>query len=84
MADDKKIAFVPSSELKQKLDKLQHEMKLESPAEVISLALSMLEISLGRDVELADNTSRYKISRFAKYNQTVSFEDHDDGSGSQD
>ncbi|KXK27338.1 MAG: hypothetical protein TR69_WS6001000213 [candidate division WS6 bacterium OLB20] len=78
--NDKKTAFVPSSELNEKLKRLQEEMHLGSAAEVISLALSMLEISLGREVEVRDSKHSYRISKFSRYNQTVTLDDDDNGS----
>lgn len=84
MDNPKKTAFVASDKLMKRLKKLQEEMKLGTSAEVVSLALSLLEISMGREVELNDNSNKtkFRISNLAKYNQTISFDDEDNGGSS--
>lgn len=78
MADDKKTAFVASEELDERLRRLQKELDLPSTAQVLSLAVSMLEVSLGHEVEIKSAKKRYKISRFSKYNQTIDLDGSSD------
>ncbi|MFQ5493156.1 MAG: hypothetical protein ACE5DX_03295 [Candidatus Dojkabacteria bacterium] len=75
MADTDKIAFVASEELSKKIKRLQKVLALETPGEVISMGLSMLELAQGREIELKDKKKSFKISKFSKYNQTVILDD---------
>lgn len=69
--EEQKKAFIASSELTKKIEKLQKELQLDSAGEVISLGLSMLEMSLGRNVDFQDKDKSYRVSKFAGANQTV-------------
>ncbi len=77
MADEDKIHFVTSDDAAEKIKKLQEKLKVDSPGEVISMALSMLELAIGRDVEFSDKKKSLKVSKFSKLNQTVIIEDGD-------
>jgi len=68
---DDKITFVAPRKVSSKIKQLQEQLKLDSPGEVLSMALSMLELALGREVELKDKKGSYHISKFSKYHQTV-------------
>lgn len=72
----KGTAFVASEELAEKIKQIQSELNLKTPGEVISMGLSLIELSLGREVEFHDRNKTYKTSKFAKYNQTVVLEDN--------
>jgi hypothetical protein len=65
------LTFVASKKLSDKIKELQRQLELESPGEVLSTALSMLELSLGREVEFKDKNGSYKTSKFSKYNHTI-------------
>lgn len=72
MADKhKKKAFVASEELTEKITRIQHELGLASPGEVINMGISLVELALGREVEFHDKNKIYKTNKFSKYNQTV-------------
>lgn len=66
-----KKAFVASDELLERIENLQHELNLESAGEVIALGISMLELSLGRNVEFSEKNKSFRVSKFAGHNQTV-------------
>ena len=46
--------FSASADLSEKIAELQKELNLNSPGEVIALALSLIEISMGRELEISD------------------------------
>lgn len=68
-------AFVPSKELQTKINQIQQELKLEDPAEVISMALYLMDLALGREVEFKDKHQTFRTTKFAEHNQTVILED---------
>lgn len=73
--EKEKIAFVAPKKVTKKIQELQQQLKLDSPGEVIAMALSMLELAIGRNVEYKDGSKKLKISKFSKYNQTVVVDD---------
>ena len=72
--DDQTI-FVASKDLSEKIKKLQQELNLDSPGKVIAMALSLVELSLGREVELWDNEKKIKISKFKNHRQTITLDE---------
>lgn len=70
---DKRYAFVASKHLSKHIDELRVKLGLETNAEVISMALSMLELSLGRNVEVKDRKGNMQVNKFADYQPTVEF-----------
>jgi hypothetical protein len=71
-----KTAFVASKELTTKIEKLQKELGLTSPGEVISLGLSFLELSMGREVEFHEGAKVFKTNKFSQNKLIVSLEDN--------
>lgn len=76
--DDKKLVFVADEDLSGRIKDMQKELNLKSPAEVIAMGLSLLELSVGRNIEIQEKDKKYKIKDLAKYNQTFAIEDDGD------
>ncbi|MCA9383475.1 hypothetical protein KC909_03855 [Candidatus Dojkabacteria bacterium] len=74
MTGKAKTAYVASEALSEKIKKLQDELKLKSPGEVIAMGLSLIELSLGREIEFHEDGKVYKSSKFKGHNQTVELE----------
>jgi hypothetical protein len=75
MDKPKPIAFLADKELAKKIRSMQDTLHLKTPGEVVSRALSLMELSMGRKLELWDNDKKIKIDDFSKFNQTVIVED---------
>lgn len=71
------IAFAFPKNLTKKVLKLQKELGLKSPGEVILKALSLLELSIGRKVELKDKDDTLEISSFEDLRQSIKLEEID-------
>ena len=71
-----KIAVVLPENLSEKVEKLQKELELASPGEVILRALSLLELSMGRKVELKDSNQTLEINEFKKLRQSIQISDN--------
>lgn len=78
MADTQRTAFIADKQLAERIKKIQEELKLDNPGEVLAMAISMIELSLGREVEFHDKQKTYRSNKFAKYNQTVIIDDDGD------
>jgi len=68
---NKNIAFALPENLSKKIIELQKEMNLKTPGEVILKALSLLELSMGREVEIKDEEKKYRIKSFENYRQSI-------------
>ena len=71
MKNNKQIAYLASEEISSKIQKLQEELNLKSPGEVIAIALQLIEMSMGREVEFKDGNKIYRTKKFSNLNQTV-------------
>lgn len=76
----KKRAYVLSEKLDEKVERIQRELGLDEPGEVIAKAIELLDVSIGRKVVLEERqTARsLHITGLEKFNQTVTLDD--DGS----
>ncbi|MBN1916077.1 hypothetical protein JW796_03760 [Candidatus Dojkabacteria bacterium] len=74
MAQDN-VAVVLPPNLSKEVKKIQKEMKLESPGEVISKGLALLKLAMGRRVKLESGGEKLEIDDFKEYNQTFKYED---------
>jgi len=68
---NKNIAFALPENLSKKIIELQKEMNLKTPGEVILKALSLLELSMGREVDIKDEEKKYRIKSFENYMQSI-------------
>lgn len=69
------IAVALPEELSKQVVELQKKLKLKSPGEVIIKALSLLELSMGRKVELKDGDDTLRINTFQDILQSIKIED---------
>ena len=69
------IAIVLPKKLSKKVSEMQKEFGLKSPGEVLVKALSLLELSMGRKVELKDKDETLNISSFEGLRQSVKVEE---------
>jgi len=72
------IAFVLPPKLSEEVKKIQKEMNLKSSGEVISKALALLQLSMGRKVRFESNDEKLSIDSFKEYNQTISYNKEDE------
>ena len=73
MAHDN-VAVVLPPNLSEEVKKIQKEMKLKSPGEVISKGLSLLKIAMGRRVRLESGGEKLEIDDFKEFNQTFTYD----------
>jgi hypothetical protein len=69
------LAVALPEKLSKKVRKLQEQMDLKSPGEVILKALSLLELSMGRKVELKDDDDTFEIKSFEGLKQSIKLDD---------
>ncbi len=69
------VAVALPKKLSKRVMKMQKELDLKSPGEVVVRALSLLELSMGRKVELKDNEDTLEINSFKKLRQSIKLED---------
>lgn len=72
------IAIVLPKKLSKRVIALQKKLHLKSPGEVIIKALSLLELSLGRKIELKDSEKTLEIESFKNMRQSIKIEDKED------
>ena len=65
------LAVALPKRLTQKVVELQKQLGLKSPGEVILKALSLLELSMGRKVELKDREDTLEIKSFEDLRQSI-------------
>ncbi|MBU0976504.1 MAG: hypothetical protein ABIE03_02075 [Patescibacteria group bacterium] len=70
-----KLAVTFPRDLTRKIERIQKQMDLKTPGEVILKALSLLELSIGRKVELSDKGDTFEINSFEHLRQSIKFED---------
>ena len=68
------IAVVLPKKLTKKVLALQKKLNLKSPGEVILKALSLLELSIGRKIELKDKEETLEINSFEDLRQSIKLE----------
>lgn len=73
--DSDKLVFALPPKLSKKVRELQEELDLNTPGEVVIKALSLLELSMGRNVELKDDDETIRIKSFGKLRQSVTLDD---------
>lgn len=69
------LAFALPENLSQKVKDLQKQLGLNTPGEVILKALSLLELSIGREVQMKDGKETLQIQGFKNYRQSITLED---------
>lgn len=69
------VAVVLPPKLSEEVKKIQKEMNLESPGEVISKGLALLKLAMGRKVKLESGREKLEIDDFREYNQTFKYDD---------
>ena len=72
------IAFVLPPKLSEEVKRIQKEMNLKSPGEVITKALALLQLSMGRRVKFESNKEKLSINSFKGFNQTISYSEKDE------
>lgn len=66
------LAFVFPPRLSRKIKDLQKDMGAKSAGEVLIKAISLLEVSVGRKVEIQDeNTQKWEIDEFEDHKKRV-------------
>lgn len=70
-----KLAFALPENLSKKVRSLQKKLDLKTPGDVIIKALSLLELSMGRKVELKDDDDTIRIKSFEGMRQSIKIED---------
>jgi len=65
------LAIALPKKLTKKVVALQKQLGLKSPGEVILKALSLLELSIGRKVELRDDDETLEIKSFQGLRQSI-------------
>lgn len=75
------LAVALPKRLTQKVIELQNQLGLKSPGEVILKALSLLELSMGRKVELTDSEETLEIKSFEDLRQSIKVESLDESKG---
>jgi hypothetical protein len=73
------VAFVLPPKLSKEVKKIQKELDLNSPGEVITKALFLLKVSLGRKVRFESKDNQLEIDEFQNYRETITFDDSNDG-----
>lgn len=68
------LAVALPEKLTEKVIALQKKLNLKSPGEVILKALSLLELSMGRKVELKDKEETLEIKSFEDLKQSIKVE----------
>ena len=68
------VAVVLPPKLSKEVKKIQKEMHLNSPGEVIAKGLSLLWLSMGRKVKLESGRERLEIDDFKEFNQTFTYD----------
>lgn len=63
-------AFILPPKLSSKVDRIQKEMGLNEPGKVITKAIELLDISIGRKVILKDNSKTFQIDDLEDYSKT--------------
>ncbi|MBN1331972.1 hypothetical protein JW978_03750 [Candidatus Dojkabacteria bacterium] len=71
--EEKNLAFVFPEGLSRRIKALQNDMKVKSASEVLVKAISLLELSIGRKVELKDKNSeqKWEVDEFEEYKRRV-------------
>ncbi|MBN2015229.1 hypothetical protein JW766_00140 [Candidatus Dojkabacteria bacterium] len=69
------LAVAFPKKLTETVVKLQKELGLKSPGEVILKALSLLELSMGRKVQLKDDKETLEIKSLQGLKQSVKVEE---------
>ena len=69
------VAVVLPPNLSKEVKKIQKEMKLKSPGEVITKGLSLLKLAMGRRVKLESGSEKLEIDDFKEFNQTFTYTD---------
>ncbi|MDD3647695.1 MAG: hypothetical protein PHS44_04315 [Candidatus Dojkabacteria bacterium] len=70
-----KLAVTLPRNLTRKIEDIQKQMDLKTPGEVILKALSLLELSMGRKVELKDKDETFEIKSFENLRQSIKLDD---------
>ncbi|MBD3281000.1 hypothetical protein GF389_05820 [Candidatus Dojkabacteria bacterium] len=70
---DKNLAFVFPNGLSKRIKALQTDMKANSAGEVLVKAISLLELSIGRRIEIKDKQteSKWEVDEFEDYERRV-------------
>jgi hypothetical protein len=78
-------AFTLPPNLAEKVDRIQKEMGLDDPGLVITKAIELLDISIGRKVilEEKDKKRSLHIDDLQDYNQTFNLEEDGDNTSSE-
>lgn len=75
--NEENLAFVFPPGLSKRIRKLQTDLGLKSASEVLVKALSLLEVSFGRTIEIKDKDEKWEINEFEEYEKTVSIRPKD-------
>lgn len=69
----KNIAYVLSPKMATKVEKIKTELGLKEPSEVLTKAIELLDLSMGRRVILKEKESRasWRIDDLEDFKQTV-------------
>ena len=71
---DQNLAFVFPEGLSRRIKALQDDMNARSAGEVLVKAISLLELSIGRKVEIKESKGdggRWEVDEFEDYNRRV-------------
>ena len=68
------VAVVLPPNLSKEVKRIQKEMSLKSPGEVITKGLSLLRLAMGRKVRLESGRERLEIDDFKEFNQTYTYD----------
>lgn len=70
--DKNNLAFVFPPELSKRIKRLQKDMASESAGEVLIKAISLLELSLGRKLEISEgDNKKWEVDEFSKHQKAV-------------
>ncbi len=75
MADDN-IAVVLPPELSKEVRKIQKELNLDSPGDVIAKGLSLLWLAMGRKVKMESGKEKLEINDFKDHHQTFTLDEN--------
>lgn len=70
---EQNLAFVFPEGLSKRIKALQNDMKVKSASEVLVKAISLLELSIGRKVEIKDGKGeqKWEVDEFEDYDRRV-------------
>ena len=70
---EQNLAFVFPEGLSRRIKALQSDMKVKSASEVLVKAISLLELSIGRKLEIRDSKAdqKWEVDEFENYERRV-------------